>query len=84
MDKVYTILIEEMAADGFPYRIDVQAFANKEAAECWVAKEKVKQQKDGFKMEKPDSDPDYWKFVKDDGLHEYVTHYYGQYREVIK
>lgn len=84
MNKVYTLGINNYdALDGFMTSEDIKIFFDKATCEKWMEEETKRQAKKGFKLEKSQSDPEFWTFVKETLHGQYRHEFFGQYREVI-
>lgn len=78
--KVYVLMINENALDGFPYKHCDKGYCLK-----WLAEETKRRENNGYRLVLPDEDGlDSWRFVKQERWGNMVTEMDGMYKEVMK
>lgn len=83
--KVYVLMINENALDGFPYKQNILVFCDKGSCLKWLAEETKRRENNGYRLVPPDEDGlDNWRFVKQERWGNMVTEMDGMYKEVMK
>ena len=80
--RVYTVLEEWYAMDGFQWKEYLHVFTDRAAAAEWVKKFAEKQHKKGCDFLANSDDPNYWELVQDRAQGELRIKLFGERKEV--